>query len=362
MKKIFNLTLIAAVAFLATACHKDSTLTTMAPIGFTGSLKTSATTATLTANTDAASQATLTWPAITYPVKAQVTYSLQVDLPADTLGTTAWANAQTIAVGKDVLTKTLTGADLNTVAFALGIAPNATSKLVFRVAAYQDRYAYTNSVTISVTTFKLIIISNGYPVLYVPGDYQGWAPATAPTVASAQTGIYEGYINVPAGGSYQFKFTSAADWNHINYGDAGNGTLTVDGNAAGMTLPGAGYYELSINPSALTWTYTKTTWGIIGDATPGGWNTDTQLAYDATKQVWKVTCAMIAGGSFKFRANNAWVIDFGVNAAGKLAYADSPVYGYNGAINNITVPSSGNYTITLDIHDPNNYNYTAVKN
>jgi hypothetical protein len=361
MKKIFNLTLIA-VALLAAACHKESVLTKMQAIGFTGSLKTTTNTVTLTAATDAASQATLTWPAIVYPVTGQVTYSLQVDLPADTLGSAAWANAQTIAVGKDVLTKTLTGADLNTVAAALGIAPNATAKLVFRIAAYQDRYAYTNSVTISVKTFKVIIISNGYPVLYVPGDYQGWSPPTAPTVASAQNGIYEGYIYVPAGGTYQFKFTSAADWNHINYGDAGSGKLTVDGAAAGMTLPGAGYYQLSINPSALTWTYTLTTWSILGDATPGGWTTDTQLSYDATKQVWKVTCAMLAGGSFKFRANNAWVIDFGVNAAGKLAYADNPVYGYAANINNITVPTSGNYTITLDIHDPNNYNYTAVKN
>jgi hypothetical protein len=29
---------------------------------------------------------------------------------------------------------------------------------------------------------------------------------------------------------------------------------------------------------------------------------------------------------------------------------------------NITVPTNGNYTLTLDIHDPNNYNYTIHKN
>lgn len=124
-----------------------------------------------------------------------------------------------------------------------------------------------------------------------------------------------------------------------------------------------GFYELVCNTNTLTWSYTLITWGIIGDATPGGWNADTEMSYDATKNVWTVTAAMVSTGSFKFRANNAWNIDFGVGPTdNKLYYADNPVYPYNGALNNLTVPTSGTYTITLDLHDPNNYNYTAVKN
>jgi hypothetical protein len=231
------------------------------------------------------------------------------------------------------------------------------------VQAYQDRNAFSNGVTVTVSPWKPVVAyTHGWPVLWVPGDYQGWSPSTAPTVADEQNNIYEGYIYVPAGGTYQFKFTNAQDWNHTNYGDGGSGTLTTNGAAAGMTLPGAGYYELVCNPVALTWSYTLTTWSILGDATPGGWSTDTQLTYDPVKQVWTVTCAMLANGSFKFRANDAWAIDFGIDATGHLAYADNTSYPYNGAINNITVPSNGNYTITLDLHDPNNYNYTLKKN
>lgn len=362
MKKIINFTLFIAIACLATACHKDSATPTLPGVAFTSSLKSSASTIVLTANTDAATVTTFTWPAVVFPVKAQVTYTLQADVPADTLGATPWANAKSILVGKDVLTKTYTGADLNTLALALGIPANGTDKLVFRMQAYQDRATYSKGVTIVVTTY-VKPTSNGYPVLYVPGDYQGWVPGTAPTVAASQANIYEGYINVPAGGTYQFKFTNSPDWDHINYGDSGTaGKLTTNGTAAGMTLPGTGYYELVANPTALTWSYTKTTWGIIGDATPGGWTTDTQLTYDAAKQVWTVTCAMLASGSFKFRANNAWAIDFGIDANNKLQYADNPAFPYNGSLNNLSVPSNGNYTITLDIHDPNNYNYKIQKN
>ena len=52
------------------------------------------------------------------------------------------------------------------------------------------------------------------------------------------------------------------------------------------------------------------------------------MTYDEANQVWKVTADMLAGGSFKFRANNEWMIDFGVDANGNLVYADNPFFGY----------------------------------
>ncbi len=364
MKRIINLTLIAIIACMAVGCHKDAALTTLAPISFKSQVTASTTQVILTAATDSTPAVlTLNWPAVVYPVKAHVTYTLYADKPSDTVGASAWANATSILVGNDILTKAFKGADLNTLALSVGIGANDTAKMVFRVEAYQDRATYTHGVTVTVSPWKAIaVFSHGWPVLWVPGDYQGWSPATAPTVAAEATNIYEGYIYEPAGGTYQFKFTNAQDWNHTNYGDNGGGTLTTNGAAAGMTLPGAGYYELVCNPVTLTWSYTLTTWGIIGDATPGGWGSDTQMAYDPAKQVWTVTADMVSTGSFKFRANNAWSIDFGIDAAGHLEYADNPAYPYNGSLNNLTVPSSGNYTITLDLHDPNNYNFKLKKN
>lgn len=359
MKKIFSS--IFLLSFLFTiSCKKDAVLTTLQSVSFSSSLKASATSVTLTSKNDTSSVITFSWPAVVYPVKASVTYTLQVDVPKDTVGNNAWANATGVVVGKDVLSKSYKGIDFNTLAMSLGLVAGTPGSLAFRVMAYQDQYAYSKSVTVNVTPHQLIAT---YPLLYVPGDYQGWSPPTAPTIASLKSNkIYEGYINESSGGTYHFKFTSAADWNHINYGDAGSGKLSTDGLAGDLVLPSSGYYELSADLNTNIWTYTKTTWSILGDATPGGWSTDTQLTYDATKQVWTVTANMLSTGSFKFRANNAWTIDFGIDANGKLAYADSPIYGYNSAVNNITVPISGNYTITLDLHDPSNYNYTLRKN
>jgi hypothetical protein len=68
----------------------------------------------------------------------------------------------------------------------------------------------------------------------------------------------------------------------------------------------------------------KTTWGMIGGATPGGWDKDTPLNYNPSTQSWSVTADMKASGSFKFRANNAWQLDFGLSANGTLGYANHP--------------------------------------
>lgn len=359
MKKIIYSISILGFLFMM-SCKKEATLTTLQAVSFGSSLKASATSVMLTAKNDTSGVVTFSWPAVVYPVKASVTYTLQVDVPKDTLGSSAWANATSVALGNDVLSKSYKGSDLNTLAMSLGLSGGTPGSLAFRVMAYQDRNAYSKSVTVNVTPHQLIAT---YPLLYIPGDYQGWDPPTAPTMAALQSNkIYDAYINIPSGGTYYFKYTSTRDWNHINYGDGGSGKLTTDGTAGGLQVPGAGYYELSANLTTNTWTYTKTTWSILGDATPGGWSTDTQLTYDPNKQVWTVTANMLSTGSFKFRANNAWNIDFGVDAAGKLTYSDSPVYGSNPAIANIPVPVSGNYTITLDLHNPSNYNYTLHKN
>lgn len=361
MKKIFNLAIIL-VACVAFGCKKDANLTVLKQPSFTNNangLSASASALTLTKAQDTTSVVTFAWPAAKYTIKASVTYTLQVDVPADTVGTNAWANAKSVVIGNDVLSKSYLGKDLNTLAIDMGIATGTEGTLVVRVQSYQDQYAYSKPVVLKVTPYQPVAV---YPLLYVPGNYQGWNPGTATTAAALKPQIYEAYVYMAPADNYYFKFTTAQDWNHINYGDGGNGTITEDGLAGGLSAPGSGYVQVSINLNTKTWSAVQTTWSILGDATPGGWNTDTQLTYDVAKQVWSVTCDMKKDGSFKFRANNNWVIDFGVNADGNLAYADSPVYGYDASVQNISVPSDGNYTLTLDLHDPSNYNYKIKKN
>jgi len=366
MKNIlYKLSIILSASLFFAACKKDAVLTYLDDTKFPPSLTASVDSVSLTPANDDSSVITFSWPAVVFKVKAPITYTVQLDVPADTVGGNAWSNAVSIEVGKDVLSKSFRGHDLDSIALTkLGLIADSSNTVVARVVGTLDRPTYSNAVA-----FKL----NPYPpaaalkTLWVPGDYEGWNPPAAPVIkeASGKPGMYEGYIYFPAGGTFQFKMTPQADWTPTAYGDAtGNSGDIIVANYAGgnMSVPGAGYYELTADLNTNKWTATNTTWSIIGDATPGGWGNDTQMTYDAANQVWKVTADMIANGSFKFRANNQWNIDFGVDGSGNLIYADNPFFGYTPNLNNLSVPADGNYTITLDLHNSGNYTYDLHKN
>ena len=197
-------------------------------------------------------------------------------------------------------------------------------------------------------------------VLYVPGAYQNWKPADAPQIGAVPGSPtkFEGYVNFTGSGEQPFKFTDAPDWVHTNYGKGEGGTLSTDGQAGGLTVPSPGYYDLTVDTTRNLWTATRTTWSVIGNATPGGWEKDTPMTFDPDKQVWTVTLAMKADGSFKFRANNAWKTDFGLDGDGKLQYADNPFFTYNPNIKDLTVPDDGTYVLTLDLHVPGSYKFS----
>lgn len=366
MKNILNKLLIAASAsLLFAACKKTSVLTYLADVKFPPSLTASADSVSLSPANDDSSVITFSWPNVIFPVKAPVTYSVQLDVPADTVGNNAWSNAVTIQVGKDVLSKSFQGHDLDSITLTkLGLIADSSNTVVARVVGTLDRQVYSNAVTFKVKPYPP---AAALKALWVPGDYEGWNPAGAPVIreASGKPGMYEGYIYFPPGGTFQFKMTPQADWTPTAYGDATgtSGDIIVANYAGGnMSVAGAGYYELTADLNTNKWTATLTTWSIIGDATPGGWGSDTQMTYDAVNQVWTVTADMLAGGSFKFRANNQWVIDFGVDGSGNLVYADNPFFGYTPNLNNLSVSADGNYTITLDLHNAGNYTYILHKN
>jgi len=348
---------------LITSCVKEAEITVLGVVNFPQTFTSSTNSLVMTAENDSVNVIDFNWAAVSYGIKAAVTYSLQFDLPSDTSGVDAWSKAIDFPVGDDILIKGLMGYDINGIAInGLGLEAGVVSKIVVRVKSYVDRPAYSNAIALDVNPYTPPVVVVGYPSIWVAGDFQGWNPATAPTIVSVpDDSLYEGYVYIPAGGTLQYKYYGQPSTNPVTFGNGGSGTLVKNG-GANFTAPSEGYYELSANLKTMKWTATKTTWSILGDASPGLWATDTQMDYDVAKQVWTVTANMKAAGSFKFRANNAWKIDFGIDAAGNLAYADNPLYPYNGTLLNLTVPADGNYTITLDLHIAGQYTYKLKKN
>ena len=368
-KLLHHICCFSLIIFLLASCKKEASDYILKDGSFSGNdLSASSNDIVLTSAAQNDTAVTFSWSAADFGEKPVVSYTLQLDVPSDTSSAASWANAKSFTAGNNVTTYSFTGKDLNSTLSSMGLSGGNASEVVVRImaavpqntgAASSVTAIYSNTLSVQVTPYDLS--------LYIPGAYQGWNPPTAPLLnpVVGKTNLYEAYEYLNdngSGGVQYFKYTNAPDWNHTNYGDGGNGTFSTDGNAAGLNAPVPGYYELTANLNDNTWTATKTTWGIIGDATPGGWSNDTQMTYDPVKQVWSVTANMVKNGSFKFRANDQWVIDFGIDASGNLAYADNPFFGYNPNLNNLTVTADGNYTITLDLHVSGVYNYSLVKN
>ncbi|NOR88489.1 MAG: SusF/SusE family outer membrane protein [Bacteroidales bacterium] len=223
---------------------------------------------------------------------------------------------------------------------------NGDGNFVPLVDGFYDIVLFIDAVT-ETYTFTVNPAGVSFNVLYVPGAHQGWDPANESTVVydGIGDGNYEGYLYFPDAAN-EFKFTNGPTWDE-NYGDDGaDGTL--DNGGANIVGGDAGYYKLNVDFNALTYTAVFTDWGLIGDAT-GSWDDDQNMTYDVDNDVWTITLDLIVG-EFKFRANDAWDLNYG-DEGGVLVH--------NGP--NIAVAEDGSYTITMNLGTPP-YSYTIVKN
>lgn len=216
---------------------------------------------------------------------------------------------------------------------------SAYVEIRLRVALSPNYVVYSNILNFVAVPYEPI------SYLYVPGAYQNWDPATAQSLISpTSNGIYEGIIMFPDLGS-EFKITVERNWDSA-YGDAGDSAMSLeaDGN---FGSPGAGSYQLTVNTNDGTIEFEPFSWGLIGDATPGGWSDDTPMTYDNETQIWNVQVQLTAG-LFKFRKNSDWDVNLG-GANGELTDGGA----------DITIEEAGDYTITLNT---NNNTYTLTRN
>ncbi|HPE86168.1 MAG: SusE domain-containing protein [Bacteroidales bacterium] len=286
-----------------------------------------------------------TWTEADYGFSAAISYILEMDLAGN-----AFASPITLATLNNALTTTLTKGSLNSKLIAAGIAGGATVDVEFRVLSKVSNAVENLAsvpLTTNVTTYLVII---DYPLLNVPGSYQGWNPEDNTTVLFSLNfdEKYEGYINFPDPNT-EFKFAKGS-WDE-NWGDTG-ADFTLDPGGDNIIIAEAGYYKFNADLNSLTYEYLKTDWGLIGSATPGGWDTDTDMIYDTDSGELSVTLNLVVG-EIKFRANDAWDLDYGET--------DPPTGFLTKGGANIPISEDGNYTVTLVLNQAN-YTYRVMKN
>lgn len=307
----------------------------------------------------------------------EVTFKTLVDLPVVTTAAVTGATKVAAVSGGEVTADG--GGDITAKGLAWGTGENPTidgSKIdggtglgafvsnlaglsnntVYHVRAFATNSAGTAyGADVRFTTLADIRIWN------IPGDYAAasypaagfanWSPFKSPQVQSLATSAdkLEGYVFFSAP-SNQWKFADAANdpanaWS-MNWGST-TGALVKDG--ANIVSPG-GYYKINADATAMTYTAVATIWGVIGDATAGGWGDQTNMVYDPSTQKFSLGANLIGGKAFKFRGTSDWAVNYGSDAADGTLGAGA---------GNIPVTVTSDYFITLDLSHPNVYTYSA---
>jgi len=135
----------------------------------------------------------------------------------------------------------------------------------------------------------------------------GWSMATA--LSSSGVDLWSGNVTLTDGGLQFYADEGVAIWGGMDF-PAGTATDAND------TIPAtAGLYAVTFNSRTLEYNFAAVpvygTVGIIGDATPGGWDEDTDMEHDGSDpSAWKLRI-ILTDGEAKFRADNDWVDNWG---------------------------------------------------
>jgi len=144
-------------------------------------------------------------------------------------------------------------------------------------------------------------------------------------------GDYFGIVKVDP----ELPFTLLDPDTETSYGGSGD-TLQVDGPA--IVPPAVGWHKMYVNTVDLTYSFESYMIGLVGSATPNGWDTpDQKMDYDPATGTWNITIDLVVG-EIKFRLNDGWAWNLGGTPDNLVHDGDD-----------IPIDVAGNYTISLTI-------------
>ena len=255
-------------------------------------------------------------------------YFVQIDLAGSN-----FANAQEFPAGND-LQRVIKNSEINNKLLSLGAEGGVPVDVEVRVKAKFSDYkiVYSEALPLTVTPYTTILdLSTNWGIVG-SATPNSWNGPDLPFYQTDTPNVYVAYVTLRDG---EIKFRQDNQWT-LNYGDDGlDGTL--DANGANIPVT-AGTYKITIDLTALTYTIEPYSWGIVGDATPNGWNgPDLPFTYNPYNDDWKAAVTLTTG-DIKFRLNNDWAVNYGDTGADGTLEAGG---------DNIAV-TAGNYIVTFD--------------
>lgn len=294
---------------------------------------------------------TVSWDRATYTVPVEVKYHVEISSAASF--TNPYLLAQTT---QSVTNVSFTNKEMNEATKRIGLVPFKSQKMYFRVTSYlgeQVQKQQSNVTSINITPY-LASPTYDFADLYLIGDATagGWDNAATngnllPMLKTADPAKYTFTGLFKAGGFKMIKVKGSWD---AQFGlGAAAGQLSTDGGSGDIKVLTEGYYKLTVDTAALTYTFepvtapamTYTSISIIGSVN-GNWDTDTQLTQSSfDPHLWTKSGVSLTEGEFKFRANNSWDTSWGTN---------SEFFG-TATINGANIPLTSEWTYDVYFND-----------
>ncbi|MCS3532050.1 SusE domain-containing protein [Chryseobacterium sp. JUb7] len=319
MKHLYKIFAIAFIGFLLISCDKDED---QAVLGEGTDPKISANkTSLVLLSSEAANEAvTFDWINSDYGVNVQLSNQVEFALKG-----TNFTPLKVVEMLGGAKSYKITVNDLNNIVLSLGVSTVSETDIEIRLkTSIAGKTHYSNVIPLKITPFI-----NGpvytYTDLYLIGDATAgvWDNVASnakiyPLLKSITANVYT-YTGYFAQGGFKIIKTPGA-WDPQYGMGASAGVLSTSGGSGNITVPTSGYYKLTINTSALTYTFvsvtppttTYTAISLIGPSA-GGWSTDLDLEKSTfDSHVWTKRNVMLSSGEFKFRANHDWATSWGV--------------------------------------------------
>ena len=389
MKNIFKILSSALLGVLLASCERDDTLAVAEFKTKPEIVSTlSATSYVITDANLSSTFETIVFKKPSFGINVVTESELEIAKPD-----TSFANPVNVGTATTTDFVKLTYQELNNALINLGLTPNVKANVELRVksriknSAGNQEYVFSAPISFTVTPFKANP-DDLFPKIYMPGiwdavalgGYAEWDETNSPALySSKKNNVYAGFQYMafksasypldPDNGA--FKFTPGASWdNDMGDDHTRTGKLTKDGewNIKVPDYPVANTFFIKVDLANMTYSLEKANMGIIGEATPNGWNSQVNLVYNPSTMKFEIASIALTGGKvFKFRNNDSWSIKIQPASGDVTPVSGKEVQVYNSAEGTVNgdpsfiCPETGNYKIVVDLHNSGYYSMTITK-
>ena len=352
--KGFLIALLSVAAF--TACEKDGDLITLSGLD-ESELMATGSNVVLTQETSSEQVLSLAWSTSTLTVSDPdmsapnlLETTLQVSKTEDFSG----SMVESVEAN---LSRTYTGAALNTVVKNLGAEPGVSTAVYFRLkASVGDNVdpVYSNVVVVNVTAYEIDMSL----AFILNADQED---AGARLYSADSNGEYIGFMGAAAWFNFYLEEGDGTIWGN----DAVSGTafvLSSDDGSWSCWFPGvSGCYYVDFNTNKKVWSALS-----IPSLTVSG-DISGELTFDRPNLKWTLPFTATSGSKTIQINGTGQLYD---NSTGDMASVETSVAFAQNGTNveladqvgdiTVTVPAAGDYTLTLDLSDPKGWTITAA--